>query len=542
MIKLSNILREWKGDEQTTQVVAIMPEEYQGQINWTNYLQRNKSLTVSKHTYPSDNMLSAAKTLAAESDNATLAIVQLIANKQPLKAKITSVDALKNICDRKDIQLVLIGPEPESFKTKPSADYQQFMKWLSSSGLQVIDLSDLTNPSYYDESTNDLNKQGNRIIVKRIAATIALQNPTLAASIESEDSEDSEDQEKNTEKQAAGKVKPDGDIAKNPVVIAPGGAMYIPISNRRRTGEATDWETVMDFLIEKGLSQAGAAGVAGNMRIESNFKPDVYGDKGTSVGICQWHATRMQALFNFAENLGAEPLAVDTQLHYLWHELTKSYSGLLAKLKTATDPATAAYDFASIFERPAHISQSRMEYAREYYENYTTNKGSDDENDKNSDWLGNSLQAITGAIGLGTMSTLKAPKTNAKNGQMSSSELKSVGGGHSLAFGAADAFLAMKAAAAEEGVDIKLSDSYRPLSVQNAIFDWDWYKQTGKNRKKGTTYAAAYPGTSNHGLGRAIDVSGKAAQDWIRKNGEAYGWSWAEGRSVGEPWHFTYVK
>ena len=33
---------------------------------------------------------------------------------------------------------------------------------------------------------------------------------------------------------------------------------------------------------------------------------------------------------------------------------------------------------------------------------------------------------------------------------------------------------------------------------------------------------------SNHGWGNAIDVSGYEAQQWIKKNGENYGWYWGE--------------
>jgi predicted chitinase len=86
---------------------------------------------------------------------------------------------------------------------------------------------------------------------------------------------------------------------------------------------------------------------------------------------------------------------------------------------------------------------------------------------------------------------------------------------------------------------LKLSDSYRPLKVQCNILDWNHFNNTKKKRKKGTTSTpVAYPGTSNHGWGRAIDISPKEVQDWVRNNGEKYKWCWGEVKS--EPWHFTY--
>lgn len=53
--------------------------------------------------------------------------------------------------------------------------------------------------------------------------------------------------------------------------------------------------------------------------------------------------------------------------------------------------------------------------------------------------------------------------------------------------------------------------------------------------------AAAFPGTSNHGWGLAVDVKTRQAAAWIVTNGHRFGWSWDEGRRVGEWWHFRYV-
>lgn len=52
---------------------------------------------------------------------------------------------------------------------------------------------------------------------------------------------------------------------------------------------------------------------------------------------------------------------------------------------------------------------------------------------------------------------------------------------------------------------------------------------------------AAKPYTSNHGWGIAVDVKTKRCAAWILRNGHRYGWSWDEGRRVGEWWHFRYV-
>ena len=52
---------------------------------------------------------------------------------------------------------------------------------------------------------------------------------------------------------------------------------------------------------------------------------------------------------------------------------------------------------------------------------------------------------------------------------------------------------------------------------------------------------AAPPFTSNHGWGIAVDVATRRAAAWILAHGSKFGWSWDEGRRVGEWWHFRYV-
>lgn len=93
-----------------------------------------------------------------------------------------------------------------------------------------------------------------------------------------------------------------------------------------------------------------------------------------------------------------------------------------------------------------------------------------------------------------------------------------------------------------------MPESLRPSSVggfrsyqqQYDIVDWDLYECEGRWRKKGSNGAVivAKPGTSNHGIGKAIDVSGTDSQQWIKENGRSFGWYWGEVTS--EDWHFTY--
>ena len=127
------------------------------------------------------------------------------------------------------------------------------------------------------------------------------------------------------------------------------------------------------------------------------------------------------------------------------------------------------------------------------------------------------------------------------SGCINDSNLKSVGvGSNKLQKDAADGFIKMYAdMPADIKRSVKLTDSYRPLKVQCNIFDFDHYESTGKRRKKGTSGTpVATPGGSNHGWGRAIDISPSNVQKWIKDNGTKYGWCWGEVKS--ESWHFTF--
>ena len=83
-------------------------------------------------------------------------------------------------------------------------------------------------------------------------------------------------------------------------------------------GERATPSRIYDFLIDKGLSPAGAAGILGNMYIESGFKTGALGDSGSSLGLCQWHASRKKRLLQRAKDQGVNPLSIDFQLEHLW--------------------------------------------------------------------------------------------------------------------------------------------------------------------------------------------------------------------------------
>jgi len=103
-----------------------------------------------------------------------------------------------------------------------------------------------------------------------------------------------------------------------------------------------------------------------------------------------------------------------------------------------------------------------------------------------------------------------------------------------------------------------LTDSYRPYTVQERIFRERYRVQSGSGPYGDVRYwqgqrwvrvtgaAAAVPGTSNHGWGKAVDCSGLGGFNGTRFRQLAslaarFGFSNTEGRSVGEAWHWVFT-
>lgn len=149
-----------------------------------------------------------------------------------------------------------------------------------------------------------------------------------------------------------------------------------PKKRKKIKGNTTNANEVIEFFEEKGLSVAGAAGIAGNLSVESEFKTYNPGDNGTSNGLAQWHNERWTGPNGFeawCKDEGLDPWSVEGQLEFLWWELTTKYSSLTTYLRNEDiEPEDAAQEFAEKFERPTYISPERSIRARKYYDDYTS--------------------------------------------------------------------------------------------------------------------------------------------------------------------------
>lgn len=118
------------------------------------------------------------------------------------------------------------------------------------------------------------------------------------------------------------------------------------------------------------------------------------------------------------------------------------------------------------------------------------------------------------------------------NGQIPLDRLDLIGqGGHRLWGPAAAAWRSAVDAAAADGIELRITDSYRTYDEQV-----DLARRKGLYSEGGW---AAVPGTSNHGWGLAVDadVTDPATLSWLREHAPRFGFVEAVPR---EPWHWEY--
>lgn len=145
-----------------------------------------------------------------------------------------------------------------------------------------------------------------------------------------------------------------------------------------------------------------------------------------------------------------------------------------------------------------------------------------------------------------------------ENGKLPLSELVEIPGEGKDIFqlmhkSAAPSYLAMREAAKKDGINLDYTNCYRTFEKQmnnwfvkgaakypNHVERGRWYARPKfiGGKKNGTREEVIAAG-SNHGFGKAIDVTGAARQQWINMNGDRFGWYWGDAPS--EDWHFVYV-
>lgn len=167
------------------------------------------------------------------------------------------------------------------------------------------------------------------------------------------------------------------------------------------TGSSNE-EKIWNYLVGKGLSKAGAAGLMGNLYAESALNPqnlqNSYESKlgytdssytaavdsgsynnfvrdSAGYGLAQWtYWSRKQNMLEFARAAGKSIGDLEMQLDFLFKELSESYKSVLSVLKTATTVKAASDSVLLNFERPADtgttVQTKRAGYGQQYYDKY----------------------------------------------------------------------------------------------------------------------------------------------------------------------------
>lgn len=161
-------------------------------------------------------------------------------------------------------------------------------------------------------------------------------------------------------------------------------------------------ERIWNYLVGKGLSKAGAAGLMGNLYAESALNPrnlqNSYEKKlghtdssytaavdngcyknfvsdSAGYGLAQWtYWSRKQNMLEFARAAGKSIGDLKMQLDFLFKELNEGYKSVLNVLKTATAVKAASDSVLLNYERPADQSDAvkakRAGYGQAYYDKY----------------------------------------------------------------------------------------------------------------------------------------------------------------------------
>jgi len=166
-------------------------------------------------------------------------------------------------------------------------------------------------------------------------------------------------------------------------------------------------ERIWSYLKAQGLTNAGIAGLMGNLYAESGLRPNNlqnsyegklgmadaeytemvdrgtytnFGNDRAGYGLAQWtYPSRKAALLAYAKATGKSIGDLEMQLGFLMKELSEGYKAVLATLKTASSVRAASDAVLLQFERPADQSEAvkvkRAGYGQKYFDKYAQ-KGS----------------------------------------------------------------------------------------------------------------------------------------------------------------------
>lgn len=145
-------------------------------------------------------------------------------------------------------------------------------------------------------------------------------------------------------------------------------------------------QKILNFFMQKGLTLAQAAGIVGNMMVESGLKPNIreggrevdenyVPENGVGFGLVQWtFDARQKPLAEHIKGLGVPITDLGGQLSFVWEELNGNWLSTLNKLRATEDPLEAAILVHNEYEISAQsadqVRATRGKNAQSVYDKY----------------------------------------------------------------------------------------------------------------------------------------------------------------------------
>ena len=160
--------------------------------------------------------------------------------------------------------------------------------------------------------------------------------------------------------------------------------------------------TIWDFFKSKGLNDFAIAGLMGNLKAESNLRPDnlqnnfegrlgsdetytkkvddgsysrnKFAHDSAGYGLAQWTwHTRKAGLYDYAKSQGKSIADLVMQLEFLWKEL-QNYARTMSVLKNAKSVYEASTIVLTDFEKPANqgssVKNARASFGNAFYDKF----------------------------------------------------------------------------------------------------------------------------------------------------------------------------
>jgi len=126
------------------------------------------------------------------------------------------------------------------------------------------------------------------------------------------------------------------------------------------SGSNAQANQIYQYLISKyGFTPAQAAGILGNMQVESSLNTRALNSGEGAIGLCQWEGGRRTNLEQYAASQNKPVTDWQVQVDFMMKEMRSSERGAYNALKSATTPGGAAAAFDKYYERSAGTSRSQ---------------------------------------------------------------------------------------------------------------------------------------------------------------------------------------